>query len=133
MFSKRISVIVGLVGSLLFLISLFAREIGLCSLIYTSCQDIFNPIAETLIIFIPFLLFATGLYFMQTNVYMAWLKFAIVWIPISIVAVAMTPEYGSSLLYTVDKSIVAFLSLGIFTTISSGIIFLEYVVFRLRR
>jgi hypothetical protein len=59
---------------------------------------------------------------MRDDVYRAWLRFAYVWIPLSMVGIFFAPEYSTDWMYPVTKSSVAFLSSLTFVIISLVVI-----------
>ncbi|OGG78281.1 hypothetical protein A3A36_02940 [Candidatus Kaiserbacteria bacterium RIFCSPLOWO2_01_FULL_52_12b] len=71
---------------------------------------------------IPLFLFSLVTYRMRDEVYRTWSRFAYVWIPLSMVLILLSPEYGSDWMYPIEKSTVAFVSLIIFTFASLSII-----------
>ena len=118
MCSKKTLLIVSLIGTLLFVIFLFAKDLGLCNLINSSCTDTFDPIAENLSVLVPALLLSLITYKMRDEVYQAWLRFARVWVPLSMVLIFLAPEYTSDWMFPVVKGTVAFFSSLLFLVIS---------------
>ena len=112
---------IGFVGTVLFMVSLFASQIGICKSINLSCTETFDPIAELIFIFIPFFIFSLITYKMREEVFKSWLKFSYWWILLSIFFILITPEYSNSLIPVERDSVSLFLSL-LFLIISSILI-----------
>jgi len=120
---KKNLVISGAVGVILFSIALFSRQIGLCpSSSYNSCAIFFDRFAESLTPVFPFLAFSISSYFMSDRVFRTWSRFAVIWVPLSIVAIALTPEYSGDFLFPIVKGTVALGISLLFVIISLGII-----------
>jgi len=81
---------------------------------------IFTPV-------IPLFLLSLITYKMRDSVYRAWLRFAQVWIPLSMIAIYLAPVYSNDLMFLVVKSTVAFGSSLLFIIISLLIIGYQYL------
>lgn len=61
-----------------------------------TCQkfviNMFSAIAPYTLIFLPLFLFSLITYKMRDEVSRAWMYFAVVWVPLSIIAAAVTPD-----------------------------------------
>jgi len=128
--SKKITLIVSLTGFLFFIAFLFAKELGFCAFVNSSCTDTFDPIAENLSIFISLFFLSIITYKMRDEVYHAWLRFSYVWIPLSMILIFLAPEYTSDWMYPVVKGTVAFFSSLFYAIISLIIIVWKYFVRR---
>lgn len=122
MINKKTLLIISLTGVLLFAAFLFAKNLGFCNLINSSCTDTFDPFAENLSVFIPLFLFSIITYKMHDEVYQAWLRFSFVWIPLSMVLIFLSPEYSADWMYPVVKGTVAFFSSLLFIVVSLAVI-----------
>ncbi|MDD3531398.1 MAG: hypothetical protein PHV99_02305 [Candidatus Pacebacteria bacterium] len=70
---------------------------------------------------------------MREDVYRTWARFAIGWIPVSMVLIFLSPEYATSFgiaLYPITKGTVAFASSLFFVIISLILIFWRYSISR---
>lgn len=130
MISKKVLTVISLIGSLSFITFLFAKELGLCVLINSSCTETFDQIAENVFVFIPLLIFSLITYKMREEVYQAWFRFVRWWIPISIILIFISPEYSHDWLYPIEKGSVAFLTSAIFGIVSLIIISAKYISLR---
>lgn len=88
----------------------------------SSCPFVLTATALNLVPIIPLFLFSLITYWMRDRVYRAWVRFAAVWIPLSMIAILFAPEYSRDWMFPVVKSNVAFFSSLIFTLISLGIV-----------
>ncbi|MDP2655239.1 MAG: hypothetical protein Q8P17_01625 [bacterium] len=79
---------------------------------------------------IPLFLLSLITYKMSEEVYRAWLRFANVWIPLSIVLIFLAPEYSGDWMFPVVKGTVAFFSSLLFVLISLLIICWKYFTSR---
>jgi len=123
---KKIIFTSSLFGSVLFLLFLFATQIGLCRFINVSCTYFFDPLAEIVFIFFPLFLFSVITYRMKEVVINRWLKFVYIWVPLTVILVFLAPEYDSSLL-PLEKGTVALTMSGLFVFISLLIILVSYL------
>lgn len=110
-------------GIIVLLVSIYSRQIGLCqNLSYSSCRIFFDGFAEVLFPSIPLFLFSLVTYFLSGAVFKAWSRFALVWIPLSMIVIAIVPEYAGDVLYSYGKGLIAFYSSILFSIISIVII-----------
>ncbi|MHB0865686.1 MAG: hypothetical protein ACYC1Y_02190 [Minisyncoccota bacterium] len=81
---------------------------------------------------LPLFLFSLITYKMRDEVYRAWLRFASVWIPLSMLGILLAPEYSEQFLpmFPVVKGTVAFFSSLLFFTISLFIVVWKFFVVR---
>ena len=79
---------------------------------------------------IPLFILALITYKMRDEVYRAWLRFAYVWIPLSMLLIFLAPEYSTDWMFPVVKGTVAFFSSILFVIISLILIVWKYVVAR---
>ena len=105
--TKKNFLFFSLIGLIVFIISFFSTQIGICK-ISSSCIFIFDPIAETLIIFVPFFLLSLIIYKMRDEIFKSWLKFTYIWIPLTIILTLLAPEYSQSLLPIFTKGFISF-------------------------
>src|SRR5438105_61983 len=96
---------------------------------YTGCMQ---NLHSFLLIFLPIipLFILTLLVWMRDEIYRTWFKFARWWIPLSMVLIFITPEYGQGLFDPIVKGTVAFLTSALFVVISLGIIIVKYFTAR---
>ena len=76
---------------------------------------------EILLITAPLFVISLLVYFLRDEIFRAWFKFAVVWVPLTILLTLMAPEYGQSLL-PIEKGGVTFLFSVIFFIVSVIII-----------
>ncbi len=80
---------------------------------------------------IPLFLLALITYKMRDEVYRTWLRFAYVWIPLSMILIFLAPEYPENWMTPFAKGPVAFFSSLLFFIISIVLIGMRY--FSMRR
>lgn len=83
-----------------------------------SCPFILTSLGLNLLPIIPFFLFSLITYKMREEVYVAWFRFARVWIPGSMILIFLAPQYSSDWMYSIEKGPIAFLSSLLFFVIS---------------
>ena len=96
----------------------------------TGCIDV---LSNTMVNFFPvisFFLFSLITYKMRNEVYSAWLRFSYVWIPLSMTAIFLAPEYSGDLMYPIEKGSVALITSLLFVVISFLIIVWKYFATR---
>lgn len=127
MISKKGSIYIGFVGVFLFFISAFSKEIGICAAYsYSLCLDFSNQFAEILMPFFALLLLSLITYRMREEVYRAWFRFARWYVPIAMLLILITPEYGGGLFNPVQKGSVSFVLTALFFIISLLLIAIQY-------
>lgn len=97
------------IGAALALISGALQPFYLCGDSWRWCMSwnyFFGlPLQPFIIFFLTFLLVSRT----SKKIFNTWSSFALVWIPMSVLAVFLAPEYRTDFLYGFDKSSVAFL------------------------
>jgi len=131
MIEKKSVLFVSFAGVLLFFISAFSKEIGICPPYdYSYCSDVSNQLAELLIPFFVLLILVLGVYWAREGIYQSWFRFARWAIPLALLIIFITPEYGGGLFNPIQKGSVAFALTALFFIISVLIILIKY--FRLK-
>ena len=97
---------------------------------YGSCMDFAYGVIVNFIPIIPVLIFSLITYWMREDVYRAWFKFVRWWIPLSMLAIFLAPEYSSSVLSEIDKGTVTVITSLLFAAISLAIIAAKYISHR---
>lgn len=97
---------------------------------YGQCMDFSYSLIIGFFPVIPLFLLSLITYKMSEEVYRAWLRFANVWIPLSIVLIFLAPEYSGDWMFPVVKGTVAFFSSLLFVLISLLIICWKYFTSR---
>jgi len=87
-----------------------------------NCINILHSFFIHFLPIIPLFLLSLITYRMRDEVYRAWLRFAYVWIPLSMLLILLAPEYSSDWMYPVVKGTVAFFSSLLFIIISLALI-----------
>lgn len=116
--SKKNTLIVSLLGTLIFVTLLFATKLGICGPENYACTDALDPIAQTLSIFFPVFLLSVITYFMRDDVYRTWFRFTRWWVSLSVLATLIIPTTRDWLYPLASKAGVAFLSVIFFFLIS---------------
>ena len=119
---KTILIVSGLITGIL----LVANWIGTFQLCggreYGQCMDYSYSTMINFLPIIPLFLFSLITYKMRDEVYMAWLRFARVWIPVSMILIFLAPEYSSDWMYSIEKGPIAFFSSLLFVIIALTLI-----------
>ena len=126
MISKKILLIVAGLGATLLLGLDYVGTSHLCGgRQYTICMgNLYNIMINLLPIF-PLFILSLITYKMREEVFRAWLKFSYVWIPLTMFAILISPEYGNALLPIEKGTVGAFFSL-LYIIISLLIIAYKY-------
>ena len=79
---------------------------------------------------LPLFLFSLLTYRLPERYFRAWSRFALVWIPLSMLAIACSPEYGDSIMpiYSITKGFVSYLASTSFAIISTLILFFVFSI-----
>lgn len=96
----------------------------------TNCPFILTDIGVNLFPFIPLFLLSLLTYKMRDSVYRAWLRFTLVWIPLSMLLIWIAPEYPENWMTPFAKGPVAFFSSVLFCVISGIVIVSKYLYLR---
>ena len=91
-----------------------------------TCQkfviDPLDSIAPYTLLFVPILLFSLVTYKMREEIFRAWIKFAVWWIPLSMILILISPEYTNDLVLPIVKGTVAMATSAVFIVVSLFII-----------
>lgn len=105
--------------TLIALISGLLEPFYLCGGQWRICMEYNYTIGTTLIPVVFLFLFSLITYRMSEKIFSAWSKFAVVWIPLSMLAIFLAPEYSGDFLFPIEKGTVAIISSLIFLVIST--------------
>ena len=120
---RKILLGISLTGVAIFVVAMFSSELGICpSYSYSSCQDMSNQVGEILIPIVALFILSFVIYWTREEVYRTWFRFARWWVPVSMVLIFITPEYGGGLFNPIQKGSVAFITSALFVVISLVII-----------
>lgn len=123
---------VSFVGTLLFFIAVYISIFGLCKidsdfLCSRPHEDMYSAL---LFLFFPLFLFSLITYKMKEAVYLTWYNFVKWWIPLSLLAIIISPRYSHDWMFPIDKGRVAFSTTVIFALVS--LILIGYKSYKLR-
>lgn len=114
---KNVFISTGIVSVLLTTLN-FIGTYKLCgSKGYGTCMEVVYDIMVILLPIIPLFIFSLITYKMREEVFESWWKFARIWIPLSMLAVLVSPSYGNWMI-PIEKGTVAFASSILFVIIS---------------
>lgn len=131
MISKKQTFLVASIGIAVFFVSALPREVGICPQSdYSACLHWFELVAQTLTPILPLFVMSVIVFFCASEVYNSWFRFTRVWVPLSIVAVLLAPEYSQDWFYRIEKGNVAFVMSAAFVLISILIIAIKYFMLR---
>ena len=122
---KNITIISGLVAVIVLMMGTL-EPFRLCGENWRGCMDINYVSGLFLLPSIPLFLLSLITYFLCDEVFHTWIKFALVWIPLTILLTLAAPEYSQSLLPIV-KSSVSFWFSALFFLISLVIVIWKWV------
>ena len=128
--NKKHILVISFVGFTMFLLGIFISLKGYCleyTLFCSRAHD--DSLAATLLVFTPLLLLSIITYKMRNEVYDTWIKFAYVWVPLTIILTILSPEYSLSLL-PITKGVVSFFMSASFLVISLIMIIYRFVSIR---
>src|SRR3989344_8555185 len=92
----------------------------------SNCPLVLTGIGINLLPIIPLFLLSLITYKMREEVYRAWLRFAYVWIPLSLLLIFLAPEYTYDWMFPVVKGTVAFFTSLLFVVLSLIIILMSW-------
>ncbi len=124
MLNKKIVLWVSGIISIILLLINFIGTYKTCNL-DINCAQLLADTLRILFIIIPTFILSLITYKMRDAVYQAWLKFAYVWVPLTIILTLIAPEYNPSL-FPITKGVVSFYMSVLFVIISTGIIIIKF-------
>ena len=86
------------------------------------CINIANQFFLHFLPFIPVFLISFLTLFLREEIFHTWFKFARIWIPLSMLAILLAPEYSHDWMFPIEKGTVAFTVSLLFIIISLAII-----------
>ena len=104
--------------SLLMCVILFFDPGQLCKSVATVCTAWTDQVLEILIPVFVFFLISLATYKIRDSVYTAWFNFAKWWVPLSMLAILISPEYSNDWMLPIEKGSVAFVTSVLFVAIS---------------
>jgi hypothetical protein len=128
MITKKQTLLVSIIGVVVFtIISTLSEHYGCKEDLFFFCRDAYSWFVYILH-YIPVSILAVSLltYKMKDSIYYAWLKFAYVWVPLTIILTILAPEYDSSFV-PLTKGAVSFLMSLAFLIISLILIIVKYI------
>ena len=118
--------------SLIFVVSDYVGTYKLCGSYYTgNCPIILHNSFIFILPIIPIFILSLITYWMNENVFRAWIRLTYFWIPLSILVVILTPETTGSI-FNIDKGFVSLVSSGLFVIISLLIIIISSIIYQPR-
>lgn len=122
--NKKILLIVSGISTVVLLVLNWIGTNTLCEWIGqdTVCMGILYSTMMNLFPIIPLFLLSLITYKMLDEVYRAWFRFTRWWIPLSMLAIFLAPEYSADWMFSIVKGTVAFFSSLLFVFISLIII-----------
>lgn len=124
---RKLILATSFIGVVLFIVCIFSRQLHICPpYSYSTCAVFFEGVAETLLPILPLFLFSLITYFLPLQVFRSWLRFAMVWIPLSMLLILVVPTNDVSVI-PIDKGRVAFVTSLCFMVISFIIIAISFV------
>lgn len=128
--NKKIVFLVSLCGTaIVFLTSGLTMSTFLCGASNYTCWDKLEFLSHELLIFFPFFLFSCLTYFLREEVFRTWLRFAYVWIPLSLIVIYLSAGWtggGFGIPNVLDQETVAIIFSGLFVIISLFIILISW-------
>ncbi|MDP3646097.1 MAG: hypothetical protein Q8R25_03345 [bacterium] len=85
---------------------------------YGQCMDVLYSTVVNFFPIIAVFLITLIIYWMRDEIYQAWFRFARWYVPIAMLLILITPEYGGGLFNPVQKGSVAFVLTALFFVVS---------------
>ena len=123
---KKKLLVLSILGVLLFGVFLTISFKGLCSFSYICDRAHDDSMVYVFFLFIPLFIFSLITYKMREGIFESWWKFARIWIPLSMLAVIISPSYGNWMI-PIEKGTVAFALSVLFVIISLVLIIWQSV------
>lgn len=98
---------------------------------YTACMQTLHSVFLVLLPFLPLFFLVIVFFLVRAEIYAPWFRFARWWIPLSMLAIFMAPEYSHDWMFRIEKGSVAMTASALFVVISILIIAIKY--FALKR
>lgn len=124
--TRKKILVIEIVGLMILAIAIAVSIKGSCSANFICDRPHDDSMAKILFPIIPLFIFSLITYKMRQEMYQAWWKFARIWIPLSMLAVLISPSNTSNWMFPIEKGTVAFFSSCAFVIISLVIIAYQY-------
>lgn len=107
--TKKNVLLIGILGTIsFFTVFVLVTKYGCREDLFFFCRDSYFWFNYLLKFLFPVILFLSIItYKMQSEVFKSWIKFAYVWIPLTIILTVLSPSYSQSLL-PITKGVVSF-------------------------
>ena len=132
--TKKVAFFSSLIGTVLFLLIASTRGVPLfCEEYSRSCMKQFDTLSLFFFIFLPTLIISLITYFLREEVFRAWLKFAYVWIPVSMVLIYLaggSSGGGFGIPNVLDQEFVSLILASLFVLLSLVIIIVKSILLR---
>ncbi len=96
-----------------------------------SCPFFLSDAIYILFPIIPLFIFSLVTFKMQDKIFQKWWKFARIWVPLSMLAVFISPSYSHNWMFPIEKGTVSFLLSLLFVVISA--ISIAYETYKARK
>ena len=110
MINKKSLLLFSTTGFIVLVLSTIISVYGLCLQRYFCSRPHDDSLASLLLIFFPLFLFSLITYKMNDGAYSVWFKFSRIWVPLTIILVALAPEYSNSFFPIIKGNVSFFLS-----------------------
>lgn len=121
--TKKRLFFLGLIGLVVFLISRYSVDIGICDNYSSNCFDYGYVLMLYSLISIPFILFSIITYKLRQQAFDSWRNFSIIWIPLSFLVISFFPTETHGMdFFPVIKGTVSLFLASVYSIISLLII-----------
>lgn len=93
---------------------------------YTNCMKNMHSGFLVLIPFIALFLVSIFVHWIRQDMYESWFRFARWWVPLSMIAIFLAPEYDKDFLFPIEKGTVSLFLSVVFLIVSTLIILVKY-------
>lgn len=120
--NKKTMLLVGLVGVVIFLISMFNRELGICGVKDATCWGMFEYPGMLAIFFVPMFVFSLATYFMQEQIFQSWRKITLVFLGVLLVLFLISPERPDPMSLAPSKEVIVWYVVSVYALSSTALL-----------
>lgn len=119
---KRAILLIGLFGVIVFLASVFNRELGICGAKDWGCWDMLEYPWMLGTFFIPLFVFSLVTYFMQEQIFQSWRKTTFIFFGIFLILFLISPRHPDSMSPIPSKEVVVWYVVGLYSLFSTSLL-----------
>ena len=120
--NKKTILLIGFFGVIVFLISMFNRELGICGPKDGTCWGMFEYPGMLMFFFVPIFVFSLVTYFIQEQIFQSWRKTTFIFLGIFFLLFLISPKRPDPMSPVPSKEVVVWYMVGLYSLFSTSLI-----------